>query len=179
MNRNLSLFAFILGLFAVAWVAIGYIGGHALAFTVSCIIAVVYVAGALEMQRFHANSAALAKALGNIPDDIGHLGEWLQQVPAALQNAVRLRIEGERVALPGPGITPYLVGLLVLLGMLGTFLGMVVTLNGAVLALESTTDLQTIRAGCAGQGPRCRLRHLGRRGCHLGHARTHFGALPA
>ena len=149
MNRNLSLFAFILGLFAVVWVAIGYIGGHPLAFTVSCIIAVVYVAGALEMRRFHANTTALAKALGNIPDDIGHLGEWLQQVPAALQNAVRLRIEGERVALPGPGVTPYLVGLLVLLGMLGTFLGMVVTLNGAVLALESTTDLQTIRSALA------------------------------
>ena len=149
MNRNLSLFAFILGLFAVVWVAIGYIGGHPLAFSVSCIISVVYVAGALEMRRFHGNSTALAKALGNIPGDIGHLGEWLQQVPAALQNAVRLRIEGERVALPGPGVTPYLVGLLVLLGMLGTFLGMVVTLNGAVLALESTTDLQTIRSALA------------------------------
>jgi len=149
MNRNLSLFAFILGLFAVVWVAIGYIGGHPLAFSVSCIIAIVYVAGALEMRRFHDNTTALAKALRNIPDDIGHLGEWLQQVPAALQNAVRLRIEGERVALPGPGVTPYLVGLLVLLGMLGTFLGMVVTLNGAVLALESTTDLQTIRSALA------------------------------
>ena len=149
MNRNLSLFAFILGLLAVVWVAIGYIGGSTLAFAVSCIIAMVYVAGALEMRRFHDNSTALAKALGNIPEDIGHLGEWLQQVPAALQNAVRLRIEGERVALPGPSLTPYLVGLLVLLGMLGTFLGMVVTLNGAVLALESTTDLQTIRSALA------------------------------
>jgi len=149
MNRNLSLFAFTLGLLAVVWVAIGYLDGHALAFSVSCIIAVVYLAGALEMRRFHANTAALAAALRNIPDDIGHLGEWLQQVPAALQNTVRLRIEGERVALPGPGITPYLVGLLVLLGMLGTFLGMVVTLNGAVLALESTTDLHTIRAALA------------------------------
>jgi hypothetical protein len=149
MNRNLSLFAFILGLFAVIWVAISYIGGHPLAFSVSCIIAIVYVAGALEMRRFHDNTTALATALRNIPDDIGHLGEWLQQVPVALQNAVRLRIEGERVALPGPGITPYLVGLLVLLGMLGTFLGMVVTLNGAVLALESTTDLHTIRSALA------------------------------
>jgi len=149
MNRNLSLFAFILGLFAVAWVAIGYIGGHPLAFSVSCVIAVVYIAGAIEMRRFHDNTAALATALRNIPEDIGHLGEWLQQVPDALQNAVRLRIEGERVALPGPGITPYLVGLLVLLGMLGTFLGMVVTLNGAVLALESTTDLHTIRSALA------------------------------
>lgn len=149
MNRNLSLSAFFLGLIAVVWVAIGYIGGHTLAFSVSCVIAAVYVAGALEMRRFHANTEALARALHSIPDDLGHLGEWLQQVPAALQNAVRLRIEGERVALPGPGITPYLVGLLVLLGMLGTFLGMVVTLNGAVLALESTTDLQTIRAALA------------------------------
>ncbi|MBS1131076.1 MAG: hypothetical protein H6R16_2078 [Proteobacteria bacterium] len=149
MNRQLSLFAFILGLLAVVWVAIGYIGSHTLAFAVSCIIAMVYIAGALEMRSFHANTAALARALGNIPDDIGHLGEWLQHVPVALQNAVRLRIEGERVALPGPSITPYLVGLLVLLGMLGTFLGMVVTLNGAVLALESTTDLQTIRAALA------------------------------
>jgi hypothetical protein len=149
MNRNLSLFAFFLGLFAVVWVAIGYIGGHPLAFSVSCLIAIVYVAGALEMRRFHDNTTALSTALRNIPDDLGHLGEWLQQVPAALQNAVRLRIEGERIALPGPGVTPYLVGLLVLLGMLGTFLGMVVTLNGAVLALESTTDLQTIRSALA------------------------------
>jgi len=29
--------------------------------------------------------------------------------------------------------------------LLGTFLGMVVTLNGAVIALEGTTDLQTMR----------------------------------
>ena len=36
-----------------------------------------------------------------------------------------------------------------MLGMLGSFLGMVVTLNGAVIALESTTDLQTIRAALA------------------------------
>lgn len=149
MNRNLSLFAFILGLLAVVWVAIGYIGGSTLALAVSCIIAMVYVAGALEMRRFNDNSSALTRALGNIPDDIGHLGEWLQHIPAALRNAVRLRIEGERVALPGPSLTPYLVGLLVLLGMLGTFLGMVVTLNGAVLALESTTDLQTIRSALA------------------------------
>jgi hypothetical protein len=62
---------------------------------------------------------------------------------------VRLRIEGERIGLPGPALTPYLVGLLVMLGMLGTFLGMVVTLNGAVFALEGTTDLQAIRSALA------------------------------
>src|SRR5690606_21070296 len=77
------------------------------------------------------------------------LDVWLEQVPPALRNAVRLRIEGERMGLPGPALTPYLVGLLVMVGMLGTFLGMVVTLNGAVSALETTTQLDTIRAGLA------------------------------
>ena len=114
MNRHISLLAFILGLLAVVWVAIGYIGGHGIALAVSCVIAAVYLAGAAEMHRYHGNTSALAKALHDIPDDLAHLGEWLQQVPAALQNTVRLRIEGERVALPGPNITPYLVGLLVL-----------------------------------------------------------------
>ena len=148
-NRNLSLIAFILGLAAVTWVTLGYVGGSALALTVSCIIAATYVAGAIELRRFFAGTSALAQALGNIPDGRFDLGEWLQQVPGNLQNAVRLRIAGERVALPGPGVTPYLVGLLVLLGMLGTFLGMVVTLKGAVLALESTTDLHAIRSALA------------------------------
>jgi hypothetical protein len=41
------------------------------------------------------------------------------------------------------------VGLLVMLGMLGTFLGMVVTLNGAAFSLEGTADLQAIRAALA------------------------------
>ncbi|MFT3848750.1 MAG: hypothetical protein QM739_08725 [Propionivibrio sp.] len=150
LNRNLSLIAFLLGLAAVTWIAVGYFGGSTLAFTVSCVIAAVYVAGALEIRRFFGATNALARALGNLPaerqDD---LDAWLRQIPSQLQNGVRLRIAGERVALPGPSVTPYLVGLLVLLGMLGTFLGMVVTLNGAVQALESTTDLHTIRSALA------------------------------
>lgn len=144
-----ALGAFALGLIAVAWVAVGYVGISLLALTVSFTIAAVYLAGANELRRFQRDTARLDRALQTIPDDLGQLGDWLQQLPGALQNAVRLRLEGERVALPGPTMTPYLVGLLVLLGMLGTFLGMVVTLNGAVLALESTTDLHTIRAALA------------------------------
>ncbi|EMH3008119.1 DUF802 domain-containing protein, partial [Burkholderia multivorans] len=71
---------------------------------------------------------------------------WLDTLPAGLRGAVRARIDGTRVALPGPALTPYLVGLLVLLGMLGTLLGMVVTLKGTGAALESATDLDAIRA---------------------------------
>jgi len=41
------------------------------------------------------------------------------------------------------------VGLLVLLGMLGTLLGMMATLRGTGMALESATDLQAIRGSLA------------------------------
>ncbi|MDP3864719.1 MAG: hypothetical protein Q8Q75_08380, partial [Rhodoferax sp.] len=76
-------------------------------------------------------------------------GDWLKHLHPSLQNPVRLRVEGERIGLPGPALTPYLVGLLVMLGMLGTFLGMVVTLNGAAFSLQGTTDLQAIRSALA------------------------------
>ncbi|MBP7628104.1 MAG: DUF802 domain-containing protein, partial [Zoogloea sp.] len=149
MNRTLALTAFLLGLLAVGWVGAGYIGHSPLALTMTALIGVVYLAGGLELLRFQQATASLARALEAIPDELASLGDWLGKVHPSLHNAVRLRIEGERSGLPGPTMAPYLVGLLVLLGMLGTFLGMVVTLNGAVLALESTTDLHTIRAALA------------------------------
>lgn len=149
MNRTISLAAFVVGLAAVLWVGAGYVGSSPLALTMTVLIGAVYVTGAVELLRFHRATAALARALAAIPEHLSHPGEWLVRLPPSLQNPVRLRIEGERVGLPGPALTPYLVGLLVLLGMLGTFLGMVVTLKGAVIALESTTDLQAIRASLA------------------------------
>ncbi len=149
MNRILGLAAFALGLAAVVWVGAGYIGSNALALMMTALIGAFYLMGALELQRFHRATAGLRAALEALPDALPSLAGWLAQVPASLQNPVRLRIEGERIGLPGPAMTPYLVGLLVVLGMLGTFLGMVVTLKGAVMALESTTDLATIRAALA------------------------------
>ena len=149
MNQQWSGAAFALGLAAVLWVAHGYIGASPLALTMTLLIAAVYGAGGLELWRFQQATARLRGALAALPLELPRLDDWLIQLPQGLQNPVRLRIEGERVGLPGPALAPYLVGLLVLLGMLGTFLGMVVTLNGAVLALETTTDLPTIRAALA------------------------------
>ena len=150
MNKQLFAGAFALGAMAVAWVAAGFLGSaHMLALMMTVVIAAVYGFGALELHRFRQATAGLSSALAAIPADLQNLGDWLSRVPATLHNTVRLRVEGDRVGLPGPALTPYLVGLLVMLGMLGTFLGMVVTLNGAVFALESTTDLQAIRSAFA------------------------------
>jgi hypothetical protein len=148
-NPTPKLTAFIAGAAVVLWVGAGYLGASPLALTMTALIAAVYLAGALELRRFQQATDGLDRALTTLDEAPPELGAWLARLPAPLQNAVRLRVEGARVGLPGPALTPYLVGLLVLLGMLGTFLGMVVTLKGAVMALESTTDLPTIRAALA------------------------------
>ncbi len=149
MTKKLFLGSFALGALAVLWVALGFVGSNLLALTVTLIIAVVYGVGARELQQFRQATDTLTRALGDIPAALSNLGDWLTKLHPSLQNPVRLRIEGERVGLPGPTLTPYLVGLLVMLGMLGTFLGMVVTLNGAAFSLEGTTDLQAIRLALA------------------------------
>ncbi|MEK8031759.1 DUF802 domain-containing protein [Ideonella sp. DXS29W] len=146
MIRLLQIVAFITGLALVGWIAAGYLGSHPVALIVTLMVAAFYLMGVSELWRFQRATAALAQALHGLSTTPAQLGPWLGSLPPGLQNAVRLRIEGERVALPGPTLTPYLAGLLVLLGMLGTFLGMVVTLNGTGLALDNAADLQALRA---------------------------------
>ena len=149
MNRFLHHAVLAAGLAATCWVGAGYIGTNLLALAITALIAAFYLMGAWELHRFQQDTTRLEAALQGLTEAPAGLGGWLNGLPASLQNAVRLRIEGERVGLPGPALTPYLAGLLVLLGMLGTFLGMVVTLNGTGLALQTATDLQAIRDSLA------------------------------
>jgi hypothetical protein len=147
MTRFLQYAVFAAGLAAVCWVGAGYVGSnHPLALSITVLVGAFYLVGALELHRFRQATSTLAGAVAALAEAPANLGSWLEQLHPSLRNAVRLRIEGERVGLPGPSLTPYLAGLLVLLGMLGTFLGMVVTLNGTGMALESATDLQAVRA---------------------------------
>ena len=149
MNKYLFRTALLLGAAAVVWIGYGFANTNILALTMTVVIGVVYGFGAFELRQFRSATSTLANSLVAIPDNLQNLSEWLVGVPASLQNSVRSRVEGDRVGLPGPALTPYLVGLLVMLGMLGTFLGMVITLNGAVFALEGTTDLQAMRSSLA------------------------------
>jgi Domain of unknown function (DUF802) len=146
MKRYSFQAAFGLGALAVLWVVASVAGRHSLVLVMTAFIGAVYVFGALELRQYRAATQGLSQALAQVPPDLNSLSDWLGQVPASLQNAVRQRVEGERMGLPAPALTPYLVGLLVMLGMLGTFLGMVVTLNGAVFALEGSNNIAGIRA---------------------------------
>ena len=154
MKRQLTpiaapLAVFLAGLAVVGWVAAGYAGTNPLALIVTLIIGGFYVGGAIELHRYRQATPTLTAALTGLDAPPSSLAAWLDRLHPTLRNTVRLRVEGERVALPGPAMTPYLVGLLVLLGMLGTFLGMVGTLRTTGVALESAADLQAIRASLA------------------------------
>nr|WP_158879826.1 DUF802 domain-containing protein [Rhodanobacter sp. L36] len=150
MSRNfLHLSIFFAGLAVVCWIGLGYIHANPLGMAVAMLIAVCYLAGALELHRYRQATATLQRAVTDLSVAPTRLGDWIGGLHASVRNAVRLRIEGERVALPAPALTPYLVGLLVLLGMLGTLLGMMATLRGAGMALQSATDLQAIRTSLA------------------------------
>jgi hypothetical protein len=141
--------AFALGLAAILWVGAGFLGTSHIALAMTFAIAVAYIAGAMEVRRYRGLTNGLAAALSKVPEPLQQLSDWLPSVPQPLQHSVRQRIEGERAALPGLSLTPYLIGLLVMLGMLGTFLGMVVTFKGAVFALEGSADLAAIRTALA------------------------------
>ena len=150
MSRNfIASLVFLAGLLAVGWIGIGYAGTHTLASVVAAVIATCYLVGAFELWRYRQATATLAQALPSITEAGDNLDGWLSRLHPGLRNAVRLRVQGERIGLPAPALTPYLVGLLVLLGMLGTLLGMMATLRGTGMALESATDLDAIRSSLA------------------------------
>ncbi len=153
MNRILFATAMTAGALAIVWTATTFAASDYLALAVILAIGCVYAIGCLELLTYRRATTNLSQALTGLPPlaiaDDNALTEWLGGLPSSVRNPVRLRIEGERAGLPAPAITPYLVGLLVMLGLLGTFIGMVETLRGTVAALEGTTELQAIRAGLA------------------------------
>ena len=150
MNKSVMAAIFAVGLVVVGWVGWGFVGSSPLALAMTVVIAAVYVVGAYELIQFRAATSSLSIALAGLGQQpLVDLGGWLERMHSSLRNPVRQRIDGERVPLPGPALAPYLVGLLVMLGMLGTFLGMVVTFNGAVFALEASSSLESIRAALA------------------------------
>lgn len=149
MTRMLSVAAFALGVVVVVWMASSFVAGSALALAVTLLIAVGYCVGFVELWRYQQASQSLLRALASLPGAVEDLTGWLAQLHPSLRVAVRQRIRGEHLGLPAPVMTPYLVGLLVMLGLLGTFIGMVATLQGAVTALEGSSELSAVRAGLA------------------------------
>jgi len=143
MNRFLNALyplALVAGLAGIAGAALAAARHHPVALAMTLLIAAFFVLGALELRAFRRAGRELDTALGAEPTE-----GWVATVPAALRAAVQQRLDGLRVALPGLALAPALAGLLVLLGMLGTFIGLVITLSSTASALGQTADLAALR----------------------------------
>ncbi|WP_372796623.1 hypothetical protein [Litorivivens sp.] len=149
MTRTVSIILFTLGAGVVLWMSSSFVASSTLALLVSVLIAAAYTTGFVELLRYQRETTALQHALDTAEHPVTDLNQWLQQLPTTLRFSVRQRIYGEATGLPAPLLTPYLVGLLVMLGLLGTFIGMVETLQGAVGALQGSTELEAVRDGLA------------------------------
>ena len=149
MTRFIFAMAFLLGAAAVVTMGMNFIESDTLALTVTAVIGGVYAIGAIELLQFRRATSTLSRSLAALSDEamdrIVALEEWLIKLHHSLQHPVRQRIEGNPIALPAPVLTPYLVSLLVMLGLLGTFVGLVETLKGVVVALEGSSELEAIR----------------------------------
>lgn len=148
MNGLMFAVAWLLGAGVVGWMGLSVASASALGLGVVVAVAAVYLAGSLELFQYRRATQTLVRALAQPPVSTG-LEAWLMRLDGSLRSPVRLRIEGERAGLPVPAFTPYLVGLLVMLGLLGTFVGMVETLKGSVVALETEAGLEAMRASLA------------------------------
>lgn len=149
MTRLIIALAFILGGAAVVLMWANFFPADTLALTVTAVIGGVYLIGAIELLQFRRATSTLTRALAELSaaaaEGLGVIDQWLIKLHPSLQHAARQRVEGDRVALPAPVLTPYLVSLLVMLGLLGTFVGLVETLKGVVVALQGSTELDAIR----------------------------------
>ncbi|MEC7815367.1 MAG: hypothetical protein VX939_03790 [Pseudomonadota bacterium] len=140
---------FAVGGAVIAWVGAGFVGSDALALAFTGLIALVFAIGLVELVRFRRDTRLFAEALAQVPDSPEQAEPWLASLPPALYQALHKRLDGQPAALPAPSLSPYLTGLLVMLGLLGTFAGMIVTLSGAAAALDGSTDLASIRGALA------------------------------
>ncbi|MET4026140.1 uncharacterized protein YoxC [Marinobacter sp. MBR-99] len=149
MSKLFFTLAFAIGLAVVSWIGAGFIGSDLLALAFTGLIGTVYCLGFGELVNFRRQTRQLAGQVGQLPESQDQVSRWLNTLPQPLQYPAQRRIEGHAAALPGPQLTPYLTGLLVMLGLLGTFAGMIVTLGGAASALDNSTELSAIRSALA------------------------------
>lgn len=149
MSKLFFTLAFAIGIAVVCWIGAGFIDSDLLALAFTGLIGAVYCLGFTELVNFRQQTRQLAEKVGQLPETHEQVTSWLNALPQPLQFPVQRRIEGHAAGLPGPQLTPYLTGLLVMLGLLGTFAGMIVTLSGAASALDNSTELSAIRSALA------------------------------
>lgn len=145
MTRVAILVAGLAGLAVIARAIAFYAGVDAVALAVCVGMAVVLVLGMIELARVAKETDALRAELAALPSDADVT--LLDRVSPELRSLLHARLERVALPLPTAVFTPYFVGLLVMLGLLGTFLGLFETLRGTHVVLGGSGDVDALRQG--------------------------------
>ncbi|MEO7329964.1 MAG: hypothetical protein ABI193_15420 [Minicystis sp.] len=145
MSRFAVLLTGAIALAIVARAALIYRGSDPLAFGLALLIGAGLVLGTIELLVRATRAIRLTDELAALPRPATR--EAVSATSAALRGLLEAKIGGAQgVGIAAP-FTPYLLGLLVMIGLLGTFLGLFETLRGAREALGASGDVAALRAG--------------------------------
>ncbi|MGH8581694.1 MAG: hypothetical protein ACREWG_02670 [Gammaproteobacteria bacterium] len=145
---NRVLLCGILGLVIPLWVIAGYTADEDIrAILIIVLIMMGFGFGIYELWREARDIALLGRDLAAVPPVEFEGESVLGRLSPALRELVQLRLSGAAQARRGQvSYTPYLIGALILLGLIGTFIGLVETLSGTRAALRTTADLDALRS---------------------------------
>jgi hypothetical protein len=144
--RYLVLFCGLLGVIIPLWVLQNYVPlADYRAIFVVILILVGFTLGINELLRHAIAIETLQQEIQEI--DVGLPAEsQLGRLSPALHRVVIARLHGgAHYGGVGATYTPYLIGALVMLGLIGTFVGLVDTLSGTRSALQTTADVESLR----------------------------------
>jgi hypothetical protein len=137
-----------LGIVALARTAQSYAGTDTLALLLVLVMTAGFSLGILELIVRGRRALRFQAEVASLPTQATE-----QSVEAAspeLRAFLRARIEQAPHVAARETFTPYLVGLMVMLGLLGTLLGLFETLNGAGRALTESSNVDALRNGLSG-----------------------------
>ena len=153
MMKIITVLAAGVGAWIVHYVSGSYWGQDHLALGIVGLISAGFGVGLVELWRHGGWMRACGAELDSLdtvapaPREASESLPDLSRLSPRLRRVVEGRLLGHSVALPTPTATSYLLGLLVMLGVLGTFLGMVDTLQGARAVLAGSNEIETMREG--------------------------------
>jgi hypothetical protein len=136
------------GLYVVARTLIFYTGQDPTAALLVVAMAATLLVGLAELVVRNRRAFALNDELARLPPALDEY--QLERLSPELRQLLRARIEHAPFTFANEHITPYLVGLLVMLGLLGTLLGLFETLSGAGHALTASANVDALRSGLSG-----------------------------
>ncbi|MBI5534840.1 MAG: hypothetical protein HY898_19090 [Deltaproteobacteria bacterium] len=143
MTRIAVLICGSIGIALVARAAMFYRSTDRLSFGLAILIGSGLLVGLTELFLRAARAERLMSELRRkAPDTL----EAVDTCSVELKGLLRRRLAGNAVQIPAAWFTTYLLGLLVMVGMLGTFLGLFESLRGAREALTTSGDVDALRS---------------------------------